>query len=416
MVLLVVMVPYPARISSDHGSAKGYVGGHTKGASYRHFPANAELLGVVQAAKIARLEYDNIKATHAFAQDHNIACDLFTGDTVDIVYSQAQWEEALRGIKMLQDAMPDAADGAAKYELYTEAQAREIFHCKGSEKIYGAVKYQAGSLSAYKFVCGILEMCLAKGLQLHTNTPATSLKRNADGLWEVRTERSILTAKKVVLATNGYTSFLRSELQGSIVPLRGQITTHRPGPSMPKEGLETTYSFIYQDGYEYMISRPQGSMHGGDIVIGGGLARAPDGGLLEYGTTDDTRLEPTISCYLRETVPRYFGESWGEDDPQGRIRMEWTGIMGYSPDGFPFVGEMPGEKDLYISASFQGHGMVLCFLCAKALAAMISGAGEKGLDNWFPPAFKISEERMKLKFHGRLHTKAPASEVQAQLL
>ena len=97
---------------------------------------------------------------------------------------------------------------------------------------------------------------------------------------------------------------------------------------MPKEGLQTTYSFIYANGYEYMISRPLSSEYAGDIIMGGGLVKAPQEGLHEYGTTDDTTLNTVIHDYLVETTPRYFGNSWGDDHLEGRIRRAWTGIMG----------------------------------------------------------------------------------------
>jgi glycine/D-amino acid oxidase-like deaminating enzyme len=247
-------------------------------------------------------------------------------------------------------------------------------------------------------------MTLKMGLELFTNTPATKIEKGKDGIWSVVTPRGAVRAMRVVLATNGYTGFLCERFQGKIVPLRGQITAHRPGKNMPVAGLPTTYSFIYSNGYEYMIPRPQGSRFAGDIVMGGGLVKAQDEGVGEFGTTDDTTMNEDISKYLTETTRRYFGSHWGEDHEDGRIRKEWTGIMGYSPDGFPFIGEVPGEKDLWIGASFQGHGMVLCFMCAKALVAMIGGEEEK-IRSWFPEVFKVSQERMEKKFVGRLHTK-----------
>jgi len=227
--------------------------------------------------------------------------------------------------------------------------------------------------------------------------------------WKVDTKKGTIKARRVVLATNGYTGSICKKFQGAIVPMRGQITEHRPGKSMPKDGMGLTYSFIYADGYEYMIPRPQGTKFEGDIVIGGGLVKARHEGLEEFGTVDDTTLTPEISKYLTETTPRYFGESWGEDHSDGRIRKEWTGIMGYSPDGFPFIGEVPGEKDLWIAASFQGHGMVLCFSCAKALVAMMNGEG-KSLESWFPELFKVTKQRIKEKFTGKLHLKPMETE------
>jgi glycine/D-amino acid oxidase-like deaminating enzyme len=340
---------------------------------------------------------------HAFAHEHNIDCHLYSGETVDIIYDQAQWDNAMKSIKAMREAMPELLDTVARYEFWEKEEAREKFYVKGVECI-GAISYEAGSLSAYKFVIGVMKMVVERGVEFFTNTPATKLAKGEDGMWSVQTPRGVVRAKRVVLATNGYTGFLCEKFQGTIVPLRGQITAHRPGKNQPSDGLPTTYSFIYKNGYEYMIPIPKGSKHIGDIIIGGGLVMAKDEGVEEFGTTDDTTINEDISKYLVGTTPRYFGSDWGDDHDDGRIRKQWTGIMGYSPDGFPFVGEVPGEKNLWIAASFQGHGMVLCFMCARALVAMMVGEEDKP-ESWFPDAFKVSEERLKKKFTGRLHTK-----------
>ncbi|KAK4133664.1 hypothetical protein BT67DRAFT_434646 [Trichocladium antarcticum] len=147
-----------------------------------------------------------------------------------------------------------------------------------------------------------------------------------------------------------------------------------------------------------------GSRHAGDVIMGGGLVRASDDGLLEFGETDDTTVNEGISEYLRETTPRYFGSGWGEDHPEGRVRSEWAGIMGFSPDGFPFVGEVPGEDGLWTACSSQGHGMVLCWMCANALVEMMEGRDGEELQEWFPHVFRITEKRLALRFQGRLDT------------
>lgn len=388
--------------------ATGRNGGHTKAASYRSFSDNAAALGKATAVKIARLELANIKAVHAFAKEHSIACDSNPCTTVDIIYDEGHWKQAQDAVAAMREAL-GPEDQASEYTFHDKEEVKTKLFCKGDEA-QGAVSYFAGSLSAYKLVIGVLKLALERSLNLQTNTPALELIKRPDGSWDVQTPQGIITAKRVVLATNGYTAHLWKRFQGVIVPLRGQITAHRPGSAMPAEGLPTTYSFIYDKGYEYMIPRPPGSRFAGDIVIGGGLAKASEEGLFEYGTTDDTTVDETISAYLRETTPRIFGPAWGEDDADGRIRREWTGIMGYSPDGFPFVGEVPGQEGLWVSCSFQGHGMVLCWMCAKAMVAMMQGGDGAELDGWFPEAFRISEERLHQRFHGRLHTAATAQE------
>ncbi|KAK2597895.1 hypothetical protein N8I77_012648 [Diaporthe amygdali] len=392
--------------------ATGRNGGHTKAASYRSFLENAAALGTAAAAKIARLELANINAMHSFAAEHSIPCDSNPCQTVDIIYDEPHWREAHQAVEAMRLALgPD--DPAAEYAFHDKEEAKARFYCAGTDpEPVGAISYAAGSISGYKFGIGVLKLALQKGLNLQTNTPAVGLKQCSDGSgrWEVSTPRGQIIAEKVLLATNGYSAYLWKAFQGAIVPLRGQITAHRPGSNMPGDGLPTTYSFIYENGYEYMIPRPPGSKHAGDIVIGGGLVKAPQEGLFEYGTTDDTSLNEDISAYLRDSTARCFGKNWGEDHPDGRIRREWTGIMGYSPDGFPFVGEMPGSKGLWASCSFQGHGMVLCWMCARAMVKMMRGDGD--LDSWFPRAFVISEERLGKRFRGRLHTSAAVEDHQ----
>jgi len=353
--------------------------------------------------KIARLEYNCMVAVHDFIRENGIQCDSRRLDTVDVFYDQLQWDRAHESIALMRKLMGEQ-DRAAKYTFWSAEETASKFLCPGS---LGAVTYEAGSLSAYELTIGVLRLGLKKGLNLQCNTPVASVKKvtegNGNGKWVVATCRGSIRADKVVLATNGYTAHLYPALQGVIVPLRGNITAQRPGKALPQTGLQTSYSFIYDTGYEYMISRPQGSKYEGDIIIGGGLTKASNGGLLEYGQTDDTVVNEEIVDYLTGSTTTFFGKHWGEDHSEGRVRRAWSGVMGYSGDGYPLVGAVPGEEGLFIDASFQGHGMVLCFLCAKAVTTMILGQGEEELKDWFPEAYRVTEERMKLKLHGKIN-------------
>ncbi len=394
--------------------ATGRNGGHTKCASYRAFLDNLRTHGEDEAARIARFEYGCMKAVHAFAREHNIQCDSWEGDTVDVIYEHGQWRKAEKAVKEMRRVL-GSDDPAARYIFWSPQQTEEEFLAKGT---FGAVSYEAGSLSAYKFVTGMLGLALQKGLNLQTETPALKIKKRGAGQsgWIVDTPRGSIKADKLFLATNGYTSHLYPPLQGVIVPLRGHMTAQRPGSSMPKDGLTNTYSFIYGDGYEYMVPRPQGSRFAGDIMIGGGSTIAANEGLNEFGMTDDTVTEPVIVNYLRNCTGRYFDPHWGNDHTDGRIRKAWTGIMGYSADGFPLIGQVPGEQNLFIAASFQGSGMVLCLSSAMALVDMVVNDNKKRADRAFPEAFVLTKERMKHKFRGRLHTKAPVDlEIHSQL-
>lgn len=336
-------------------------GGHTKAASYRAFPLHARAYGIAEAVKIARLELANISETHEFASKHGILCESKPCSTVDVIYDAEAYASGISAVKLIKESVP-SDDPIADYEIYGPEEAKKEF-LVDSEDVQGAFHYAAGSISAYKFAVGALKLCLSRGLNLQTFTPVTSIQKLEPGIWTAMTTRGVITTKNMILATNGYTAHLLPQMQTKIVPLRGQVTAHRPGPNLAQlhpDGLPLTYSFIYSNGYEYMIPRPRlPSVPDdlvGDIVIGGGIGALPHDGLSEFGETDDTVINNLNSSYLRGTTARYFGSNWGSDDPAKRVRKEWTGIMGITGDGVPYVGAMPGEEGLWISAGFNGHG------------------------------------------------------------
>lgn len=381
--------------------ATGRNGGHTKAASYRSFLQWEERYGIVEAVKIARLQYEVIRETHGLAREYGIECASYSCDTVDVIYSDLLLGRGIKAIERMREVM-GAEDPVARYEVFGKEEARRIFKTPGA---VGAFRYEAGSLSAYAFTIGLLKICLGKGLNLQTGTPALSiaaLKGESGGgrRWVVKTPRGKIEAENVILATNGYTAHLLPQMQGVIVPLRGQITAQRPGLGLPQKGLETTVSFIHESGYEYMITRPPFAPDAGTIVIGGGLGMLPENGASEFGNTDDEALNEDVSKYLADCTKRYYGHNWGNDHDEGRVCKEWTGIMGTSADGLPYVGPIDGMEGVWISASFNGAGMVFCLKCAEAVVDMIVDGKAK---EWFPESLVMKKQRLGEMFRGRLN-------------
>jgi glycine/D-amino acid oxidase-like deaminating enzyme len=411
--------------------ATGRNGGHTKAASYRSYMHHAQELGKEEALKIARLEYANIVETHRMAEDLSLNCESMLCNTVDLVYDKPTFEAGKLAIQLLRaDAEEHEKEvgNIAWYQIHNDiADIQRKFSVAArnsnptvspEEELAGAFEYIAGRIHAYRFATGLLSECVKKGLQLCTNTPVDDIRpsaklNNDTGThWDVFSQHNTITARNVIIATNGYTAHIMKELQGAIVPMRGQITAQRSGTStkLPTP-LRTTYSFIYRDGYEYMIPRPLPD-EGQHIVIGGGLGRLPAAGPSEYGTVDDSALNPDISKYLYESLTGYFGaENWGEasrEEAARRVVQEWTGIMGATADGRPFVGEVPEKKGMWISAGFNGHGMVLCLKSAEALVEMMRGGDTKGKPEWFPGSFLITKDRLeKCRFQGRTDMQVP---------
>jgi glycine/D-amino acid oxidase-like deaminating enzyme len=78
---------------------------------------------------------------------------------------------------------------------------------------------------------------------------------------------------------------------------------------------------------------------------------------------------------------------------------EWTGIMGFSNDMNPYVGNISTEPQKWLIGGFHGHGMVRIYLCAKALVQQLLSQ-EKSLNepwpNWFPKGYISHPNRLPI--------------------
>lgn len=270
----------------------------------------------------------------------------------------------------------------------------------------GAVEQSAAaSLWPYKLVTWLLLDLLSRfpapGFNLQTTTPASHLQHLPSGGWIVHTPRGQIAAPHVVLCTNAYTSRLLPDLTDLIVPVRGQVAALLPRPNDVAIADRHSYVFmgtppsgLSQD--DYLIQRPSGK---GEHVFGGGRSRDAVRGV---GISADDAIDPAVARYLRESLSTSL--DLGEGGPL-EADYEWTGIMGFSRDGHPWVGGVPealgGGDGLWISAAYTGHGMPQAALCGEAVADMITGGrGDVKADGivegvQLPQEFLITEERVK---------------------
>jgi len=273
------------------------------------------------------------------------------------------------------------------------------------------VQTPAASLWPYKLISWILERQLAlneiskSSFNLQTNTPATHLQKTENGSWIIHTPRGMIATKMVLLTTNGYTSHLLPAFSDLIVPVRGEMSSLLPPKSMApgtdNRPLIKTYCFvgnkrqnINQD--DYLVQRPF-SVHGnggGELMFGGGRSYAASAGV---GISDDSSIDPPVAAYLRQELSKVL--DLNNDGQKLKASHEWSGIMGYSRDGRPWVGEVSeylnlgGGKGLWMCAGFTGHGMPNAHLSASAAVQMMLGTPVGGV--YLPFAFRISKERVE---------------------
>jgi glycine/D-amino acid oxidase-like deaminating enzyme len=197
----------------------------------------------------------------------------------------------------------------------------------------------------------LLSRLVKKGLNLQTHTPVTSVSEQPDsqGRWTVTTDLGTVLAKKVVFATNGYTSAIAKQFHEKIVPVLGICTRIVAQDQTKTQHLKNTYSLRFgKSKYDYMIARLDGS-----IVIGGAKTEFWDEPEHWYGISDDSKLiEPAVG-YFDGLMQRHFA---GWEDSGAYTEQIWTGIQGWTTDLMPYVGEVPSKPGQFIIAGFNGHG------------------------------------------------------------
>ncbi len=182
---------------------------------------------------------------------------------------------------------------------------------------------------------------------------------------ETRARR--LVADRVVFALNAYAPRLLPALGAYVRPVRAQMfATERV---LPRWLSQPVYS---HEGYFYVRQHPSGS------VLVGGARHLHASGEVGYADTTTELLQADLEAYLRHHFPHAAG---------ARIERRWSGVMGFSPDGLPVIGAVPGLDGAFFACGFTGHGMAYGFRAGRLLAERVWDLPAPDADLFDPARF-----------------------------
>jgi glycine/D-amino acid oxidase-like deaminating enzyme len=171
-----------------------------------------------------------------------------------------------------------------------------------------------------------------------------------------------LDADAVLVATDGYPSGLLGELEGLIIPTRGQMIATEPLPElrypMPHYG---------RHGYDYWHQNAAGR-----LIVGGFRDADMDSEFTaEEATTE--RIQSALEAFAETLAGR-----------RPEVTHRWAGIFGLVPDLMPVVGRLPGRDDAWVAGGYSGHGNVLGLMCGDLVAQSILGEPHPVLERMDP--------------------------------
>jgi glycine/D-amino acid oxidase-like deaminating enzyme len=171
-----------------------------------------------------------------------------------------------------------------------------------------------------------------------------------------------LDAERVVVATDGYPSGLLGELEGLIIPTRGQMIATEP---VAERLFECPH--YGRHGFDYWQQSQDGR------ILAGGFRDVA----LDSEFTADETTTPTIQGALERFVADVVGRPL-------RVTHRWAGIFGLVPDFLPVVGRLPGSDRVWVAGGYSGHGNVLGFACGRLVARALLGDRDPLLDLFEP--------------------------------
>lgn len=147
-------------------------------------------------------------------------------------------------------------------------------------------------------------------------------------------------ARHALVCTNGWSATLLPHLARHVVPVRGQALVTAPlrqGPLLNTCGYSDYGYMYYRDTFD------------GRLLLGGGRKQNR---WLENNRLDERVSDPvqrTLEAWLRRRFP----------DLDAPIERRWAGVMGFTSDGLPLVGRLPGISNAGYAVGFNGHGLSL---------------------------------------------------------
>ena len=195
----------------------------------------------------------------------------------------------------------------------------------------------------------LVAACERQGIAIHKHQAIRQIETSGDRVRSIRFgDGESFHAGTYLLAAGAWSGAFLQPLgfQPLIQPVRGQIVLlHAPGCQLQR---------IIMLGKEYLVPRGDGR-----VLIGS--TEEPEAGFEKANTEAAVAHLRALAC---KTVPALA---------EARMETCWAGLRPGSPDGLPFLGSVPGVKNLFIAAGHFRAGVQLSLGTTQVICDLIQG-------------------------------------------
>lgn len=264
---------------------------------------------------------------------------------LDIAISEEEFEDLKRLVKI------QSSLGDDEIELLDKKETLEVMNNLNPDLIFGSrLRRSDGNLNPFLLARAQAVEAQKLGAEILTHTRIDEIVVSNNEVQGVRINDIIIESEYAVNATNGWASLLTEGTE--VIPVRELAMVTERLPELPPQPFEMLCLGDFAYGATQTAS--------GNYNLGGpGPARPPGYDYFDERIYPDEVLR--VMSYITVIFPALS---------EVAVIRSWVGAMGFTPDGMPSIGPMPGIKGFFLSAGYPA-GMSWAAVSGKLAAEYI---------------------------------------------
>jgi len=221
---------------------------------------------------------------------------------------------------------------------------------------HGGIRLKTGfALNPMKYVLGLAVAAKAAGVAVYGDSPVQRITQKA-GLHVLTTPTARIRAKKVIIATNGYSSDdIPSTLGGQYLPILSCIMVTRP-ITRQEQRDQGWFSDLMAYDSRHLLHY---------------FRLMPDGRFLfgqRGAVTADARGSAASRAASRRDFERMF-PAWAKVE----TAHFWSGLVCVTRDLHQYVGPLVGSPGMFAAFGYHGNGVAMGSYAGRKLADLVAG-------------------------------------------
>ena len=279
-----------------------------------------------------------------FIQEENIDCDFRLVGHYYGAHSLSQFKKLEKKINEQPEGLQLDVNLIPKSQQHTEI---------GSDFYHGGIVHKNhASLDPARFHQGLLEAALTSGVQIKTHCAVNKIEKKG-GIFQIHTEAGTMSAREVVVATNGYTGTATPWHRRRVIPIGSYIISTE---------------MLSEDLVNELIPRDRVITDSRKLVVY--YRASPDrkrilfGGRVSLNETDPDKCAKPLHKKLTQIFPQLA---------KIKVSHSWMGFVGFTFDHMPHTGDKEG---VHYAMGYCGSGVCLSSYFGTKLGQRMAGLSQ----------------------------------------